>query len=66
MAVKWKKIEKNIYQSIENPRKYKVVLYFGRDERNKLISSSKVIEGNLADARKLLKLHEADQVKQTA
>ncbi len=66
MAVKWKKIEKNIYQSIENPRKYKVVLYFGRDERNKLISSSKVIEGNLADARKLLKLHEADQVKQMA
>lgn len=64
MAVTWKKIEKNIYQCVENPKKYKVVLYFGRDERNKLISSSKVIEGNLADARKTLKLHEADLVKQ--
>lgn len=65
MAVSWKKVEKNIYQCIENPKKYKVVLYFGRDERNKLISSSKVIEGGLAEARKVLKIHEADLVKKT-
>lgn len=65
MGVKWKKVEKNIYQSMENPKKYKVVLYFGRDERNKLISSSKVIEGNLTEARKILKLHEAELTKKT-
>lgn len=65
MAVTWKKVEKNIYQCAENPKKYKVVLYFGRDERNKLISSSKVIEGNLTEARKVLKLHEANLAKQT-
>lgn len=65
MGVTWKKVEKNIYQCVENPKKYKVVLYFGRDERNKLISSSKVIEGNLTEARKVLKLHEADLAKKT-
>ena len=65
MGVTWKKVEKNIYQSIENPKKYKVVLYFGRDERNKLISSSKVIERNLTEARKILKLHEAELTKKT-
>lgn len=65
MGVTWKKVEKNIYQSMENPKKYKVVLYFGRDERNKLISSSKVIEGNLTEARKILKLHEAELTKKT-
>ena len=65
MGVTWKKVEKNIYQCAENPKKYKVVLYFGRDERNKLISSSKVIEGNLTEARKILKLHEADLTKKT-
>ena len=63
MGVTWKKVEKNIYQSMDNPKKYKVVLYFGRDERNKLISSSKVIEGNLTEARKILKLHEAELKK---
>lgn len=66
MGVTWKKVEKNIYQCAENPKKYKVVLYFGRDERNKLISSSKVIEGNLTEARKVLKLHEAELAKKTA
>lgn len=65
MGVTWKKVEKNIYQCAENPGKYKIILYFGRDERNKLISSSKVIEGNLTDARKILKLHEAELVKKT-
>lgn len=65
MGATWKKVEKNIYQSMENPKKYKVVLYFGRDERNKLISSSKVIEGNLTEARKILKLHEAELTKKT-
>ena len=65
MGVTWKKVEKNIYQSMDNPKKYKVVLYFGRDERNKLISSSKVIEGNLTEARKILKLHEAELTKKT-
>lgn len=65
MGVTWKKVEKNIYQCTENPKKYKVVLYFGRDERNKLISSSKVIEGNLTEARKVLKLHEAEMTKKT-
>lgn len=65
MGITWKKVEKNIYQSMENPKKYKVVLYFGRDERNKLISSSKVIEGNLTEARKILKLHEAELTKKT-
>lgn len=30
MGVTWKKIEKNIYQCAENPKKYKVVLYYGR------------------------------------
>ncbi len=41
------------------------ILYYGRDERNKLISSSKVIEGNLTEARKILKLHEAELAKKT-
>lgn len=41
------------------------ILYYGRDERNKLISSSKVIEGNLTEARKILKLHETELAKKT-
>lgn len=41
------------------------ILYYGRDERNKLISSSKVIEGNMTEARKILKLHEAELAKKT-
>ena len=36
MGVTLKKVEKNIYQCVENTRKYKVILYFGRDERNKI------------------------------
>ena len=66
MGVTWKRIEKNIYQCAENPKKYKIILYYGRDERNKLISSSKVVEGNLTEARRILKLHEAALTKKTA
>lgn len=63
MAVKWTKIEANIYQNTENPRKFRVDLYFGRDERGKIIKSKKVIEGNLTDARKYLRNHESQRDK---
>ena len=63
MAAKWKKVEPNIFQNEENPRKFRVELYFGRDERGKMKKSRKVIEGTLRDARKYLKLHEADLLK---
>lgn len=68
MAGKWEKVkgEKHIYRNTENSKKYKVDLYYGRDERGKMIRSSKVIEGTLTEARKLLALHEADRVKQIA
>lgn len=59
MALTWEIVEKNIKRCVEKPNKYKVTLYCGRDERGKLLLTSKVIEGNLADARKYLKLHEA-------
>lgn len=63
MAVKWTKIEANIYQNAENPKKFRVDLYFGRDERGKIIKSKKVIEGNLTDARKYLRNHESQRDK---
>ena len=63
MALTWEIVEKNIKRCVERPNKYKVTLYCGRDERGKLLLTSKVIEGNLADARKYLKLHEAEFVK---
>lgn len=59
----WEKIENNILQCKENRKKYKVILYFGRDSKGKMKKSSKVIEGTLTEARNILKLHEADRVK---
>ena len=32
MAVKWEKVEKNIYRSTDEKNKYRVDLYFGRDK----------------------------------
>lgn len=63
MAVKWMKVEANIYQDSENPKKFRVDLYFGRDERGKIIKSKKVVEGNLTDARKYLRNHESQRDK---
>ena len=63
MAVKWVKVEANIYQDSENPKKFRVDLYFGRDERGKIIKSKKVVEGNLTDARKNLRNHESQRDK---
>lgn len=63
MAVTWTKIEPNIYQCIENPKKFRVDLYYGRDERGRIIKSKKVVEGNLTEARKLLRNHENQRDK---
>lgn len=63
MSKNWEKIEANIWRSTTEEKKYKVDLYYGRDERGKMKRSSKVINGTLTDARKILKLHEADRVK---
>lgn len=63
MGSNWEKIEANIWRSTTEDRKYKVDLYYGRDERGRMKRSSKVVKGNLTDARNLLKLHEADRVK---
>ena len=57
------KVEANIYQDSENPKKFRVDLYFGRDERGKIIKSKKVVEGNLTDARKYLRNHESQRDK---
>ena len=65
MAANWNKVEKNIFQNEENPRKFRVELYFGRDERGKMKKSRKVIEGTLKDARNYLKIHEANMLKGT-
>lgn len=62
MSKNWEKIEANIWRSTTEGKKYKVDLYYGRDERGKMKRSSKVINGTLTDARKILKLHEADRV----
>ena len=59
MAVKWEKVEKNIYRSTEEKNKYRIDLYFGRDCNNKIKKSSKVVYGTLTEARKQLALHEA-------
>lgn len=64
MAVSWELKEKNIWQDKENPKRFKVALYYGRDARGRMKKSSKVIEGTITDARKLLKLHEADRIKE--
>lgn len=59
MAVKWEKVEKNIYRSTDEKNKYRVDLYFGRDSNNKIKKSSKVVYGTLTEARKQLAIHEA-------
>lgn len=59
MAVKWEKVEKNIYRSADEKNKYRVDLYFGRDSNNKIKKSSKVVYGTLTEARKQLAIHEA-------
>lgn len=64
MAVSWELKEKNIWQDKENPKRFKVVLYYGRDSRGRMKKSSKVIEGTITEARKFLKLHEADRIKE--
>lgn len=63
MAASWKKIEANIYQNVDHPQKFRVDLYYGRDERGKIIKSKKVIEGNLTEARKYLRKHERERDK---
>lgn len=63
MAVTWEKIEANIYQCRENPKKFSVDLYYGRDDRGRIIKSKKVIEGNLTEARKFLRNHESQRDK---
>lgn len=63
MSMKWEKVEANIWRSTTEEKKYKVDLYYGRDDRGKMKRSSKVIKGTLTDARTLLKLHGADRVK---
>lgn len=60
MAVKWEKVEKNIYRSTEEKNKYRIDLYYGRDCNNKIKKSSKVVYGTLTEARRKLALHEAD------
>lgn len=63
MAVTWEKVEANIYQCRENPKKFRVDLYYGRDDRGRIIKSKKVIEGNLTEARKFLRNHESQRDK---
>lgn len=58
MAVKWEKVEKNIYRSTDEKNKYRVDLYFGRDSNNKIKKSSKVVYGTLTEARRQLAIHE--------
>lgn len=62
MAVTWTKIEPNIYQCIENPKKFRVDLYYGRDERGRIIKSKKVVEGNLTEARVYHFIKPSDQL----
>lgn len=61
----WKLVEPNIMKCEENPNKFKVILYFGRDASGRMKKSSKVVTGTISDARKLLTVHEADMVKKT-
>ncbi len=35
MEVTWEKVEANIYQCKEKPKKFRVELYYGRDDRGK-------------------------------
>ena len=59
-------VETNIWKNTENPRKYKVILYYGRDSKGKMKKSSKVVNGRLKDARNTLILHESGRIKQDA
>ena len=63
MAVSWTRVEANIWQCNEEPKKYKVALYYGRDSKGRMKKTSKVIEGTITDARKVLILHESDRIK---
>lgn len=61
---KWNNIEKNIWQSTDNPKKFMLVLYFGRDAKGKMKKSSKIIYGTLTEARKVLKQHDVDRLQE--
>lgn len=63
---KWNNIEKNIWQSMDNPKKFMLVLYFGRDAKGKIKKSSKIIYGTLTEARKVLKQHDIDRLHEKA
>ena len=39
MASDWTLVEKNIMKNVKNPYKYKVILYFGRDDNGKMKKS---------------------------
>ena len=65
MATDWKLVERNIMQNTKVAYKFKVILYFGRDDNGKLKKSSKIIEGNLSDAKAFLVTHEADLIRET-
>lgn len=60
---KWKLVEKNIWKSLEDSHKYKVILYYGRDSKGRMKKSSKVVYGTLSDARNILKLSDSDRIK---
>lgn len=57
---KWKNIEKNIWQNIENPKKFMLILYYGRDARGRMKKSSKTMYGTLTEARNMLKRHDVE------
>lgn len=59
---KWKNIEKNIWQNIENPKKFMLILYYGRDARGRMKKSSKTVYGTLTEARNMLKQHDVDRL----
>lgn len=59
---KWKNIEKNIWQNIENPKKFMLILYYGRDARGRMKKSSKTMYGTLTEARNMLKQHDVDRL----
>ena len=65
MATDWKLVERNIMQNTKVAYKFKVILYFGRDDNGKMKKSSKIIEGTLSDAKAFLVTHEADLIRET-
>lgn len=56
---------KNIWQNIENPKKFMLILYFGRDARGKMKKSSKTMYGTLTEARNMLKQHDVDRLHES-